>query len=415
MKKKWYASDTAFKVYSLLIAVLLWIFVIYDQNPESTKYVRNIPVYYSNIDALENEGYTVLLNEEDLSVDLKIKGKRLTLGGLSKKNINAYVTFHTLKSGEYDLNVTAQMPGNDLSVIDKNPSSVHVIVEKLAKKELDIGIEYSGINEEGKLASAEPKNQTVTVTGPESVINKVDSAKIMVDYGDVFANDEGVNSIHIYDEDKNDITDNKNIKISESEVRWNRKIYNVKDVSIDMVFEREDDYTVEELKISENAVKLCCSDDQTLDFDSVKTKAVTAQDAEKIKEGESIEVELELPKHVNVLRQDANGRWTVAENDTVRIEGKVVHVEKIPLKSDENLQLRSKDDSKEYYISEKPEYVFVKCSDENGTQQLWDTVFYVDVKDLTEGEHTVAITADLPDGAQFMENYEMKVIVNTKR
>ena len=37
--KKAFASDTAFRIYSVLIAILLWAFVVYNQNPESTKVI----------------------------------------------------------------------------------------------------------------------------------------------------------------------------------------------------------------------------------------------------------------------------------------------------------------------------------------------------------------------------------------
>lgn len=259
MKKKWYASDMAVKIYSLLIALLLWVFVIYDQNPESTKVIRNVPVYYSNLDALENEGYTVCRGEEELAVDLKIKGRRLTLGKLSKKSVNAYVTFGDLKSGEYDLSVAAVLPESGLSVADKRPATIHVKVEKLVEKKIDVGIEYSGSNEEGKLASAELKTTAVTVSGPESVINKVSSAKIALDYETVMSQSEGQSKIILYDSDLNDITENKNIKLSDREILWESKIYNVKDVSLEMIFAGSGEYTMEELKISENAVKLCCA------------------------------------------------------------------------------------------------------------------------------------------------------------
>lgn len=413
MKKKWYASDMAFKIYSLLIALLLWVFVIYDQNPESTKVIRNVPVYYSNLDALENEGYTVCRGEEELAVDLKIKGRRLTLGKLSKKSVNAYVTFGDLKSGEYDLSVAAVLPESGLSVADKRPATIHVKVEKLVEKKIDVGIEYSGSNEEGKLASAELKTTAVTVSGPESVINKVSSAKIALDYETVMSQSEGQSKIILYDSDLNDITENKNIKLSDREISWESKIYNVKDVSLEMIFAGSGEYTMEELKISENAVKLCCSDDKTLDFDSVKTYPVSEADVEKIKAGESVEVTLNLPQHVSVLRQDANGRWTIADNNSVKIEGKVVHVEKIPLKSETNFEIRSRAEGKEYSITEKPEFVFVKCS-ESDSGQLWNTVFYVNAANLDDGEHTLAVEADLPEGAQMMQNYEAKITVKSK-
>lgn len=414
MKKKWYASDMAFKIYSVLIAILLWIFVIYDQNPESTKIIRNIPVYYSNLDELEKEGYTVLRGEEEPSVDLKIKGKRLTLGKLAKKSVSAYVTFGEMKSGEYDLSVEARLPSSEFSVIDKKPGNIHVTIEKLAEKKLDVGIDYFGENEDGKLASAQPEVQTITVTGAESVINTVESAKFSIDYNSVFQKSESESAIQIYDKDGNDITDNVNIKLSDKNIKWKSKIYNVKDVSVDMVFADDVEYTVDELRISESAVKLCCNDDKTLDFDSVQTKPVSAEDAEKIKEGESIEVELKLPEHVSILRQESNGRWTVAENNKVKIEGKVSHVEKIPLKTGENLDIYAKDENKEYVVVSKPEYIFVKCAEEV-SGDVWNTVFYINADNLSDGEHAVPIEANLPENAQMVENYDAKIVIKSKK
>ena len=62
---------------------------------------------------------------------------------------------------------------------------------------------------------------------------------------------------------------------------------------------------------------------------------------------------------------------------------------------------------------ERPEFVFVKCS-ESDSGQLWNTVFYVNAADLGDGEHTLAVEADLPEGAQMMQNYEAKITVKSK-
>lgn len=97
----------------------------------------------------------------------------------------------------------------------------------------------------------------------------------------------------------------------------------------------------------------------------------------------------------------------------MKIEGKVVHVEKIPLKSETNFEIRSRAEGKEYSITEKPGFVFVKCS-ESDSGQLWNTVFYVNAANLDDGEHTLAVEADLPEGAQMMQNYDAKITVKSK-
>lgn len=63
--KKAFSSDTAFRIYSVLIAILLWAFVVYNQNPESTKTVTGITVSYANEAELESQGLVILKSERE--------------------------------------------------------------------------------------------------------------------------------------------------------------------------------------------------------------------------------------------------------------------------------------------------------------------------------------------------------------
>lgn len=410
MNKKWFASDLAFKIYSLLIAIFLWVFVIYDQNPDSTKIIRNIPVTYSNLDSLERSGYTVL-KEDDLSVDFVVKGKRISLGNLSKDSVRASVTFSDFREGEYNLSIDARLPENSMSVTDRSPATVRVKVEKLISKELPISIIYTGTNEQGKLASGELKTETVTVSGPESVLNLVKSAKVSLDYAQVSAAETGTADIHIYDSDGNDMTYDKNIRLSTDRTIWSQKIYNVKEAALEIVFAANEAYTMEELKISEDAVKLCSDGAKDIDIDKAPTLPISAEDAEKVKNGESITVVLDLPEHVNLLKQDEYGRWEIDETSSVKISGKVMHVEKIPLTLDDNLKITDKNGGKKYSLSELPEYIFIKTGDEDPAE-LWEAVFEISAKDLQNGEHKVKITAKLPENAEIMDEYTAKLTVS---
>lgn len=412
MKKKWFASEMAFKIYSLLLAIFLWVFAIYDLDPESTKVIRNIPVRYSNLDALERAGYTIY-EEDDLFTDFVVKGKRIALGKLSKQNVRASITFSEFREGTYDISVDAILPQNDMSVSKKSPATISVKIEQLLQKPLKVGIIYSGTNSSGKLASAELATEEITVKGPATAVNRVKSAKISLDYSTVASTESGTSNVRLYDYDGNDITNDRNLSISTDKISWTQKLYNVKDVAVDIVFSNSS-YTMDDLKLSENAVKLCCDSEQSLDFESVNTLPVSSEDAKKLKNGESIEVTLDLPDHVSVIRQNSDGRWVIDDSGVVKIAGKVMHVEKIPVNTGRNLEITDTNDNKNYSLKNVPDYIFIKCVDSDRSDELWEAVFKVSAKNLENGEHKVKITAELPDNTSIMESYEVTLVVSDK-
>lgn len=413
MNKKWFASDMAFKIYSLLIAVFLWVFVIYDQNPDSTKIVRNIPITYSNLDSLERSGYTVL-KEDDLYADFKIKGKRVSLGNLSKNNIRASVTFSDFYEGEHNLSVDVKLPQNDMSVSRRNPEIISVKVEKLITKELPVGIIYEGTNENGKLACAELKTDSVTVIGPESVMNKVEKAKVTLDYAEIASSESGTADIHIFDSDGGDMTYDKNIRLSVDRMIWNQKIYNVKDASIEIVFGDGNIYTTEEIKILETAIKFSSSNSKNLDhFDKIRTRPLTAQDIKKLKNGETIDVVLDLPEKIELLKQDENGIWAIDEEASVNICATLANVEEIILKPGKNLRITNQEANKDYSLLHAPEYISLKHTGES-SKALQDITFEINAKALGPGEHEVEITAVLPETVTMAKKYTAKLMVKNK-
>ena len=100
--KKAFSSDTAFRIYSVLIAILLWAFVVYNQNPESTKTVTGITVSYANEAELESQGLVILKSEREPTVDVTVRGRRLSIGRVDSGNVSATVTVPELRAGEYN-------------------------------------------------------------------------------------------------------------------------------------------------------------------------------------------------------------------------------------------------------------------------------------------------------------------------
>ena len=71
---------------SILIACILWIFVVSAENPDIHDAIRNIPITMTGVEHLEESGL-VLTGQSMDDVDLQLTGKRNALVNLTNKNI----------------------------------------------------------------------------------------------------------------------------------------------------------------------------------------------------------------------------------------------------------------------------------------------------------------------------------------
>ena len=48
--RKFFASNTAIKILSIIAAVVMWLYVMNEQNPQITTMIRDVPVKLLNLD-----------------------------------------------------------------------------------------------------------------------------------------------------------------------------------------------------------------------------------------------------------------------------------------------------------------------------------------------------------------------------
>ena len=183
--KKFLTSDTAMKIYSVLIAMLLWGFVVINQNPTSTKPVAGINVFCTNIDALEQSGLTILQNE-NLKAMVEVRGKRLSIAKVDRTNVSASFTVPELKEGTYEVPVDIKLPINDVYISDKSPYTTTVVVEKQVEStfQIDVLINGASAEEKAKLRTV-LSAQEVVLKGPVSVMETVESVSVTINKSDV--------------------------------------------------------------------------------------------------------------------------------------------------------------------------------------------------------------------------------------
>lgn len=170
---------------SLAIAIGLWIYMITVVNPEFEKTYRNVQVELINDEIMESRG--LVITEYTKSVTLKLKGSRTNLVNLSNDNmivtanVSAYASVGTHRIA-YVPDYPGNVPVSSITVQSHSPDFVTIKVERLTERQIPVELLFSGRVPENFMADETtlPEPQMITVTGPESMVNKIEKAVIPI-------------------------------------------------------------------------------------------------------------------------------------------------------------------------------------------------------------------------------------------
>lgn len=162
-------------VISLIIAIVLWFYVINIVNPPQTDTIRQIPVAISGKEALEERGFAVVGNLQ-YTIDVKVTGTRNDVAGLTKDQIAATADIASLAQGNTYINVTVVAP-KGITVDDISAENIAVKVEECVTEEKPVKL-YPGDAPEGYETTVLTLGaETVPVKGAKSDVARVGYVK----------------------------------------------------------------------------------------------------------------------------------------------------------------------------------------------------------------------------------------------
>lgn len=175
-------KDSTIRITSIIIAIILWFYVVDIQNPEAQITVKDVPVKLVNVEAIEEFGLSVM-NKEKQSVTLVFKGRRKSLVNINNKSINAFADLKGLnKSGEYPVMIQVDLPADRVDIIDKKPYNLMVVLDHLVQVQKEVKIVTTGVLGTNFVAlEPEVKPNTVTLKGPSSKMNSIEDLRVYVD------------------------------------------------------------------------------------------------------------------------------------------------------------------------------------------------------------------------------------------
>ena len=173
---------------SLGLSIALWFYVVTVVSPNSDKYFNNIPVTIQSEVVLQERGL-MITSTEFPRVSLHLEGNRSDLNKLNNSNITVSADVSRIgEPGTHNLILTPTFPGdvpnNAISVLSRTPSVITIDVEYRITKEVPVDIQYSGTLPENYMADKENNQldfESITISGPKSVIDQIAMARIAVD------------------------------------------------------------------------------------------------------------------------------------------------------------------------------------------------------------------------------------------
>ena len=156
---------------SLLAAICLWAYVVTVVNPDGDTIISGIPVTFSGQEVLREDQQLVIKGDYTDMVSVHFYGKNTDLKKLEqyKDEISAVVDVSKVRSAkEYQLTYQLTLPNavqaSAVQDTDRNPSVITIQVEKLARREIEVQGDFTGVE----------------VEGPESVVSTISCAQIVM-------------------------------------------------------------------------------------------------------------------------------------------------------------------------------------------------------------------------------------------
>ena len=171
--KKAKQSGLALNILCVVLAIIMWFYVAYQENPTMSKTVKNVPLAITGEQALKENGFAVY-KISDTDVDVKVTGKRTILARNTKKTLSAVINVSAInKKGEYTLSPTVNGVSASATYYVKG-KDIKIIVEPIVEKSFTIKADIA----DGGVSSLKVRSSTltpekVTVSAPESIANDI--------------------------------------------------------------------------------------------------------------------------------------------------------------------------------------------------------------------------------------------------
>lgn len=212
-------NNWGLKLIAILFALILWFAVINVDDPVVSETFKNVPVQLVNTEVLTEAGMTYEVLENSAVIEtITIYGPRTLVESLNENDIIAKADINDITvANTVAINVTVDARNSSkITNIRSSLECVKLNIEESKNKQMVISATTSGKLASGYIVGGIELDQNrIRVSGPESVISKIVTAKVNVDVTESSSDVATYGTVRLYDKDGVEIESDLLVKSTE--------------------------------------------------------------------------------------------------------------------------------------------------------------------------------------------------------
>lgn len=395
-------NNVTLKIFALTIAIVLWGYVMSEVNPDEERVIRNVSVTFTNKHTLDRQKL-VVMEPEEVTVSVEVTGKRSDMIDFDTSSIKASLDLSGYTEGQRKVPTKVELDqSSKIKIKSWEPKEVLFTFDKLITKDKQVTIKTIGKLEAGYiLGNLETKFQTVLLKGPRSWVNEVSEVVTTVNLENRKEDGKVSAPIKLLDDQGNDV---RGVEMEPSSIDIQVPILRTIKVPIELQIANQlpENYEITEVTINPSNIDVKGSSD-ILKLITIQTKTV---DINSLREDTEMEVELNLPKGVELL--NPNEKVTV----TLKVQESLVKtfsykLDEITIKNlADDLSIDEEDYIKDIDILLKGNREIIEQLNKEDLQVS------IDLATLVEGRNEVYIKYELPTGVTVKEILPQPIEIN---
>lgn len=388
MNEKLINKDITKRILAVMLALVLWVYVITEQNPDITKDIT-IPVRLVNSVFLEESNMVMMNDPSSFKLTLKLKGKNKVLEKLNESTVEAVANMegHRVK-GDNFLDIKINGIPENVNILQRSAESLKVVLEPKISIQKSVQINLMGDPVKGMAAMAPglvPND--VIIMGAESAVQKIRSVRVDVDIAAAAGEIKKILPVRVLDENNKDIS---NITIDPGYVEVSVPIESTKRVVLEpeLTGKPAEGYKVNNISAAPKEILIIGNSQALEGINSIKTEKIDITD---LTEDISKEVGLILPAGIEVLNASDKVNVTVDIEKIVTSEITVESFEHRNLAEDMKLE-----------VIQGEVVVSLKGAESQVKSAVSNIKFFVDLKNAVEGNNSVAVSWEAPEGIEIL-------------
>lgn len=309
-------------IVSVLAAMCLWVYVVTVVNPDGDMVIGNIPVTFSGAEVLREDHGLVITDDYQEFVSVHFYGKNTDLKTLDqhKDELKAVVDVSRVRSTKeytmtYDITLPSAVSASSITKMDKSPINITFTVERQIQKTIEVRGDFSNVKiaEGFMLDSTGFDFDTITVEGPESIVNTIDHAQVTLERSNVDKTITESVPYELLDKDGAKV-DASQLTLSADAIEVTMKIVKYKVVPIEVQFAEGGGAVTADVDVSYEPTSITLSGDATV-LDGINTIQLEPIDLSLLASNEeTVERTILIPNDV----KNVSGEETVTVKVTIK-------------------------------------------------------------------------------------------------